>query len=89
MNKIIYLGTTQKCSACKCQKNLLETAIEDYKDIQLIDADYKELPEWLQINISFTDFPVTIFVKDNVIKHHFVGTLSVNKIKKLIGSIDF
>lgn len=89
MNKIIYLGTTKGCSACSHQKRLLKTALESHNDITLNVCDYTELPNWIKINIIFVDFPITILIKDNVIKYHFVGTMSVRKFNKLCKDIDF
>ena len=39
MNKVIYLITTYKCSACKLQKHLLQTALVGCDDIKF--EEYK------------------------------------------------
>lgn len=88
-NKIIYLGTTHDCSACKLQQYLLEDVLEHHTDIKLEVCDYTGLPEWFKVQVKLTDFPVTIFVKDDVIKYSFVGTRTVDKIEKLIRDIKF
>ena len=89
MSKIIYLGTTYQCSACKCQEVLLKSAIALRPDIKVEVYDYKELPEWIKINVKLTDFPVTILVDNDVIKYHFVGTKTISKSKKLIQDINY
>lgn len=89
MNKVIYLGTTFKCSACKCQEHLLNKALEERSDIELKVCDYTELPEWLQTQVRLSDFPVTIFIEDDVIKYNVIGTMSVRKLKSLMADINF
>ena len=89
MPKIVYLGTTYQCSACKCQKVLLKSALALRDDIKLVVCNYTELPEWIKINVKLTDFPVTIFVDEDVVKYHFVGTKTIKKIQELIKSINF
>lgn len=89
MNKVIYLATTYKCSACKCQEQLLKEALNDRQDIKLIVDDYKNIPYWITLNIVFTDFPITILIDDNVIKYNFIGTMSVKKIKQLLEDLNF
>lgn len=87
--KVISLATTYKCSACKCQKYLLEKLIEKHQDVSLSITDYSLLPEWLQTQIKLTDFPVTIFCKNGIVKYHFVGTKSIKKMEDIIKDIDF
>ena len=89
MDKIIYLGTTIKCSACKCQEHLLKRVVEDRPDIELRVCNYDELPDWLQSNVLLTDFPVTIITEDDSIRYYFVGTKSVSKMRSLFEDIKF
>lgn len=89
MSKVIYLITTYKCSACKFQKDILKEILEEHKDIELEVIDFSKVPEFIKTNVILTDFPTTIFVKDNVIKYHFVGTKANRKIKALIKDINF
>lgn len=88
MNKTIYLGTTYKCSACKCMEAILKE-FHKHNNFELVVMDFKELPEWIKTNVKLTDFPVTIFVKDNVIKYNVVGTKSISKLKEIVEDIDF
>ena len=89
MAKLIYLITTYKCSACKCQEYILKELLEEHKDIELKVIDCSEVPEWIKTNVILTDFPTTIFVKDDIIKYHFVGTKSNKKTKVLLKDINF
>lgn len=88
-SKIIYLVTTYKCSACKCQEHLLKKALEDRQDIELKICDCSDIPEWLNNKVAFLDFPTTVFIKDNIVRCTIVGTLSVSKIKSRIKDISF
>lgn len=89
MSKVIYLITTYKCSACKCQEYILKEVLKEYKDIELKIIDCSDVPTWIRINVILTDFPTTIFIKDDVIKCHFVGTKTNRKVKVLIKDINF
>lgn len=89
MSKVIYLITTYKCSACKHQECILKEVLEEHKDIELKVIDFSKIPELIKTNIILTDFPTTIFIKDDIIKHHFVGTKANRKIKALIKDINF
>lgn len=89
MSKVIYLITTYNCSACKFQKDILKEILEEHKDIELKVMDFSEVPDWIKTNIMLTDFPTTIFIKDDIIKYHFVGTKANRKIKALIKDINF
>lgn len=89
MSKVIYLITTYKCSACKCQEYILKEILKEHKDIELKVIDRCEVPEWIRTNVILTDFPTIIFIEDDVIKYHFVGTKSNGKIEALIKDINF
>lgn len=89
MSKVIYLITTYKCSACKCQEYILKEVLKEHKDIELKIIDYSKTPEWIKTNVILTDFPTTIFIKDDVIKYHFVGTKANRKVEALIKDINF
>lgn len=89
MNNIIYLGTTIKCSACKLQESIINKVLQDRNDVDFIVCDYTELPDYIKTNIKLTDFPITIFVKDNIIKYNFVGTKAGKLIKEIINDIKF
>lgn len=88
MNKIVYLVTTKGCQACRVQRNNLNIVLEDI-NCDYKENDFNELPDWLKTNVVLTDFPVTIFIEDEVIKYHFSGTKSVNKLNKIIRDLNF
>lgn len=87
--KIIYLGTTNGCSSCKCQEHILDSVLKDRNDVNLQICNHTKLPEWIKTNVNLTDFPVTIIVEDNKIKYHFVGTRPIRDIKTLLVDINF
>lgn len=89
MTKVIYLITTYKCSACKYQECILKEILKEHKDIELEVIDFSKVPEFIKTNVILTDFPTTIFVKDNVIKYHFIGTKANRKIEAIIKDINF
>ena len=88
-NKVIYLITTYKCSACKLQKHLLQTALVGCDHIKLEECDFNDAPEFIKINVKLTDFPTTVLVENDVIKYHFVGTKSVKAFNELMVDIKF
>lgn len=89
MTKVIYLGTTEGCVACSYQERLLETALKEHNNVILKVCNYEELPNWIKINIKLSDFPITILIKNNIIKYHFTGTMSVKKFNQLCKDINF
>lgn len=88
-NKKIYLVKTHGCSACKCMEHILDELFNQIEGLNLTICYCDNVPEFLKTNVPFTDFPTTVFVKDDVIKYHFAGTKSINKIKNIIRDIEF
>lgn len=88
-NKVIYIITTVNCSACKCMEYILNDIQKDNSTFSINSTDFTKIPEWLNTNIILTDFPTVIFVDNNVIKYHFVGTKSKSKVLKLMEDINF
>ena len=88
-NKVVYIVTTTKCSACKCMESILNDIQKDNSTFTINSTDFTKVPEWLKTNITLTDFPTVVFVDNNVIKYHFVGTKSKSKVLKLIMDINF
>lgn len=89
MTKTLYLVKTHGCSACKCQEYIDNNLVEIRPDIELKVCYFSELPKWLQECVSLTDFPTNIFVENETVKYHFVGTKSVKKILQLLEDIGF
>lgn len=88
-DKIIYLITTYKCSACKCMEYLLKEKQADNPRFELKIIDFNDTPEWLKVNVVLTDFPTIVLIKDGVIKYQFVGTRSSRKLDKLFDDLEF
>lgn len=88
-NKIVYIITTHKCSACKCMEYILKEIQKDNPTFTITTTDFQDCPEWLKNNIIMTDFPTVIFIDNNVIKYHFTGTMSKSKVVKLMVDINF
>ena len=88
-NKVVYIITTAKCSACKCMESILNDIQKDNSTFTINSTDFTKIPEWLKTNIILTDFPTVVFIDNDVIKYHFVGTKSKSKVLKLIMDINF
>lgn len=88
-NKVVYIVTTAECSACKCMENILNDIQKDNSTFTITSTDFTKVPEWLKTNIILTDFPTVIFVDNNFIKYHFVGTKSKSKVLQLMKYINF
>lgn len=88
-DKIIYLITTYKCSACKCMEYLLKEKQADNPRFELKIIDFNDIPEWLKVNVVLTDFPTIVLIKDGVIKYQFVGTRSSKKLDKIFNDLEF
>ena len=88
-NKVVYIVTTAECSACKCMENILNDIQKDNSTFTINSTDFTKVPEWLKINITLTDFPTVVFVDNDVIKYHFVGTKSKSKVLQLMKDINF
>lgn len=89
MNKVVYVITTYKCSACKCMEYILKEIQKDNPTFTITITDFNEVPEWIETNVTLTDFPTIVFVENDVIKYHFTGTLSRKKVIKIMSDINF
>lgn len=90
MIKEVYLATTKGCEACKIMENILRKVHQqNLYTFSIHVLDFSELPEFIKTDVPLTDFPVTIFVEDNVIKYHFTGTTSAKKLQDIINDINF
>ena len=71
----ILLITTKGCGACDIMSRLVKEAIvSSKKSIQYVEKDYKDIPKkYLALN-EITDFPTTLFIKDNEVKFKYTGT---------------
>lgn len=83
MNKVIYLATSYKCSACKCQKQLLIETLKTRNDIKLVEKDVNDIPEWIKNEIIINQFPTTILTENNKIICAFFGTRKIKDINNI------
>lgn len=88
-NKVVYIVTTAECSACKYMVNILNDIQKDNSIFTITSTDFTKVPEWLKTNITLTDFPTVVFIDNDVIKYHFVGTKSKSKVLQLMEDINF
>lgn len=88
-SKVVYIITTVKCSACKCMEYILKEIQKDDPTFTITTIDFHDVPEWIKNNVTLTDFPTVIFTDNDVIKYHFTGTLSGNKVVKIMNDINF
>lgn len=90
MNNKLYLITTEGCEGCRIMNNLIKELDDDYSNkLNVTVCNFDDVPEFIKINVKLTDFPTLVFVKDDVIKYHCVGTKPKYKIKDIIKDIDF
>ena len=90
MNKDIYLVTTEGCEACRVMNKILKQVQNDVDYTFSIKVrDYKLLPNFIKINVILTDFPTLIFLENDVIKYHIVGTTNAKKLKEIIKDLYF
>ena len=90
MSKHIYLATTKGCEACKIMENILRKVHQqNLHTFSIHIRDFSELSNYIKTDVPLTDFPVTIFLEDNVIKYHFTGTTSAKNLQSIINDIKF
>lgn len=90
MSRIIYLATTEGCYGCSIMKKLLEEIHNSNLYTFSIEIlDFKDIPEFIKINVPLNDFPTIIFVENNVIKYHHSGTISKRKLQNIINDLNF
>ena len=90
MSRVIYLATTEGCYACSIMKKLLEEIHNNNLYTFSIEIlDFKDIPEFIKINVPLNDFPTIIFVENNVIKYHHSGTISKRKLQNIINDLNF
>ena len=90
MNKCIYLATTEGCEACKIMERILKQVQRDNNyTFSILVRDYKLIPEFIKNNVILTDFPVLIFLENNVIKYNVAGTMSAKKLQEIIKDLHF
>lgn len=89
-NNVVYLITTYKCSACKCMERILNSVKREIAvTFDLKVCDFNDAPEFIKNNIILTDFPLTVAMKDDVIKATFIGTKTFKEVSKLLRNIGY
>ena len=90
MSKRIYLATTEGCEACRIMEKILKQVKRNNSYTFSIQVrDYKLLPEFIQVNVILTDFPTLIFLENNIIKYHVIGTMSAKNLQEIIKDLHF
>ena len=74
MNKIV-LVTTKGCEGCNIMHKSIKQALDcTSKKIEYVVKDIKELTTEEKIKIKASDFPITLFYKNDRITRREVGT---------------
>lgn len=68
---------------------ILKEIQKDNPTFTITITDFNEVPEWIETNVTLTDFPTVVFVENDVIKYNFTGTLSRKKVIKIMSDINF
>lgn len=80
MNKII-LVTIEGCEGCKIMNNIINKALTFLAiPIKFDKLDYTSLSKDFIDTYDITDFPTTLFIKDDVLKAKIVGTANVKTV---------
>lgn len=88
-NHVIYVGTTIKCSACKCIETILKRFQELHPTFGLVVDNFVNLPTWIRTSVPLDGYPIVVFVKDSKILHHFTGTRTMDEIRNICDKIGF
>lgn len=74
MNKIV-LVTTKGCEGCSIMRNSIKQALNNTsKKIEFVIKDITELTKEEKSKLKTSDFPTTIFYRNNRITRQEVGT---------------
>lgn len=90
MNKEVYLITTSGCVGCSIM-------IYHFRILEQLDSceyflhvvDFKNVPEFISLNVPYTDFPTLVCVENNIIKYHESGTMTMKHLKEVLKDINF
>lgn len=74
MNKIVLI-TTRGCEGCSIMRNSIKQALNNTsKKIEFVIKDITELTKEEKSKLKTSDFPTTLFYKNNRITRQEVGT---------------
>lgn len=90
MSKEVYLITTSGCVGCSIM-------IYHFRILEQLDSceyflhvvDFKNVPEFINLNVPYTDFPTLVCVENNIIKYHESGTMTMKHLKEVLKDINF
>ena len=90
MSKELYLITTSGCVGCSIM-------IYHFRILEQLDSceyflhvvDFKNVPEFISLNVPYTDFPTLVCVENNIIKYHESGTMTMKHLKEVLKDINF
>lgn len=90
MSKEVYLITTNGCVGCSIM-------IYHFRILEQLDSceyflhvvDFKNVPEFISLNVPYTDFPTLVCVENNIIKYHESGTMTMKHLKEVLKDINF
>ena len=90
MSKEVYLITTSGCVGCSIM-------IYHFRILEQLDSceyflhvvDFKNVPEFISLNVTYTDFPTLVCVENNIIKYHESGTMTIKHLKEVLKDINF
>lgn len=84
MRKIILI-VTDGCGACKIMRRLIREALRNTsKRVEFEVQSRKQADKVMMIHHNITDFPATVFIKDNNVKYVHIGTTAVPAINRYI-----
>lgn len=90
MSKEVYLIITSGCVGCSIMIyyfRILEQL--DSCEYFLHVVDFKNVPEFISLNVPYTDFPTLVCVENNIIKYHESGTMTMKHLKEVLKDINF
>ena len=90
MSKEVYLITTKGCVSCSIMIYYLRkiNQLSTCKYVLNI-VDFKNVPEFISLNVPYTDFPTLVCVENNIIKYHESGTMTMKHLKEVLKDINF
>ncbi|UWH91201.1 MAG: Thioredoxin [Bacteriophage sp.] len=90
MSKEVYIITTSGCVGCSIMTYHLRKInhLSSHKYIINI-VDFKKVPEFISLNVPYTDFPTLVCVENNIIKYHKSGTMTMKHLKEVLKDINF
>lgn len=90
MSKEVYLITTRGCVSCSIMIYHLRILEQlDSCEYFLHVVDFKNVPEFISLNVPYTDFPTLVCVENNIIKYHESGTMTMKHLKEVLKDINF